>query len=188
MDDCNEPLPHHAQEGLRLFNEGLYFEAHEALELAWRAETRPVRDLYRGILQAAVVYLHMRRGNFNGAVKVGERCMRILDSIPAVCRGVRVDILRADLSHALAPCPPGWDFDPQLEVEVGRLAVKTGMFPLREYVDGAIVHTRVPHPRAPVDEYLKLQGRFAHLFAPSRNEPLIAEIQCRVDAYWDGIA
>lgn len=92
------------------------------------------------------------------------------------------------LIHALAPCPPGWDFDPQLEVEVGRLAVKTGMFPLREYVDGAIVHTRVPHPRAPVDEYLKLQGRFAHLFAPSRNEPLIAEIQCRVDAYWDGIA
>ena len=101
MDDCNAPLPLHAQEGLRLFNDGLYFEAHEALELAWRAETRPVRDLYRGILQAAVVYLHMRRGNFNGAVKVGERCMRILDSIPAVCRGVRVDILRADLSHAL---------------------------------------------------------------------------------------
>jgi predicted metal-dependent hydrolase len=101
MDDCNEPLPLHAQDGLRLFNEGLYFEAHEALELAWRAETRPIRDLYRGILQAAVVYLHMRRGNFNGAVKVGERCMRILDSLPASCRGIRVDILRADLARAL---------------------------------------------------------------------------------------
>lgn len=101
MDDCNEPLPHHAQEGLRLFNEGQYFEAHEALELAWRAETRPIRDLYRGILQAAVVYLHMRRENFSGAVKVGERCMRILNGLPASCRGVRVDSLRADLARAL---------------------------------------------------------------------------------------
>lgn len=101
MDDCNEPLPQHAQEGLRLFNAGDYFEAHEALELAWRAETRPIRDLYRGVLQAAVVYLHMRRGNFSGAVKVGERCLRILHGLPASCRGIRVDILRTDLARAL---------------------------------------------------------------------------------------
>ena len=101
MDDCNEPLPQHAQEGLRLFNAGHYFEAHEALELAWCAETRPIRDLYRGVLQAAVVYLHMRRGNFSGAVKVGERCLRILNGLPSSCRGIRVDILRADLARAL---------------------------------------------------------------------------------------
>lgn len=101
MDDCRAPLPCHAQEGLRLFNDGRYFEAHEALELAWRAETRPIRDLYRGILQAAVVYLHMRRGNFNGAVKVGERCLRILNRLPAFCCGIRVDMLRADLLRAL---------------------------------------------------------------------------------------
>ena len=101
MDGCHEPLPQHAQEGLRLFNAGQYFEAHEALELAWREETRPIRDLYRGVLQAAVVYLHMSRGNFNGAVKVGERCLRILNHLPASCRGIRVDILRADLARAL---------------------------------------------------------------------------------------
>jgi pyruvate ferredoxin oxidoreductase beta subunit len=88
------------------------------------------------------------------------------------------------LIHALAPCPTGWDYDPQETVEIGRLAVRTGLFPLKEYVDGAVVHTQVPHARVPVEEYLKRQGRFAHLFAPSRNGPVLAEIQARIDAYW----
>jgi len=88
---------------------------------------------------------------------------------------------------ALAPCPPGWDFDPQDSVEIGRLAVRTGVWPLKEYVDGKVVHTHVPHPRLPVEDYLKRQGRFRHLFEPTRNEPLLAEIQAAVDAYWTGV-
>jgi len=70
-------------------------------------------------------------------------------------------------------------------LEIGRLAVKTGVWPLKEYVDGRIEHTRVPHPRVPVEEYLKLQGRFRHLFEPVRNEALIAESQAKVDRYWN---
>jgi pyruvate ferredoxin oxidoreductase beta subunit len=85
---------------------------------------------------------------------------------------------------ALAPCPTGWDFDPRESAEIGHLAVRTGVWPLKEYVDGQVVHTKVPHPRLPVEEYLKCQGRFAHLFAPERDEALLAEIQARVDAYW----
>ncbi len=85
---------------------------------------------------------------------------------------------------ALSPCPTGWDFDPQHSVEIGRLAVKTGVWPLKEFVDGEVVHTRIPHPRVPVEEYLKLQGRFRHLFEPEPNEALLNEIQERVDAYW----
>jgi pyruvate ferredoxin oxidoreductase beta subunit len=88
------------------------------------------------------------------------------------------------LIHALAPCPTGWFFDPKDTVEIGRLAVKTGIWPLKEYIQGRVVHTIVPHPRLPVAAYLKTQGRFAHLFAPERNDALIAEIQGRVDAYW----
>jgi len=89
---------------------------------------------------------------------------------------------------ALAPCPTGWDFDPKYTVEVGKLAVKTGIWPLKEYVDGRVVHTRIPHERVPVEEYLKLQGRFRHLFEPQRDEALLAEIQARVDAYWAGVS
>lgn len=85
---------------------------------------------------------------------------------------------------ALAPCPPGWDFDPQDSIEIGRLAVKTGVWPLKEYVDGKVVHTHIPHPRLPVEDYLKKQGRFSHLFEPARNDTLLGEIQAQVDAYW----
>ena len=89
---------------------------------------------------------------------------------------------------ALAPCPPGWDFDPQDAPEIGRLAVRSGVWPLKEYADGKVTHTIVPHPRVPVEEYLKLQGRFSHLFRPARDEALLADIQARVDAYWAGVA
>jgi pyruvate ferredoxin oxidoreductase beta subunit len=89
---------------------------------------------------------------------------------------------------ALAPCPTGWDYDPKLSVEIGRLAVKTGVWPLKEYIDGKVVHTRIAHPRVPVEEYLKLQGRFSHLFQPQRDEALLAEIQRQVDTYWAGAA
>ena len=89
---------------------------------------------------------------------------------------------------SLAPCPTGWDFDPQLSVEIGRLAVQTGVWPLKEYIDGEVVHTKFPRQRKPVEEYLTLQGRFKHLFAPNRDDGTIAQIQARVDAYWDKVA
>jgi pyruvate ferredoxin oxidoreductase beta subunit len=87
----------------------------------------------------------------------------------------------------LAPCPPGWDFEPQETVEIGKLAVRTGVWPLKEYQDGRVTHTKIPHPRLPVEEYLKRQGRFAHLFSPQRNDALLAEIQGAVDAYWAAV-
>ncbi|MGD9389621.1 MAG: thiamine pyrophosphate-dependent enzyme [Thioalkalispiraceae bacterium] len=88
---------------------------------------------------------------------------------------------------SLAPCPTGWDYDPQLSVEIGRLAVQTGVWPLKEFIDGKVVHTKIPHQRKPVEEYLKLQGRFKHLFQPQRDEAAIAEIQSRIDAYWENV-
>jgi len=89
---------------------------------------------------------------------------------------------------ALSPCPTGWDYDPKESVEIGKLAVKTGIWPLKEYVDGRVVHTKVPRERSPVEDYLRLQGRFSHLFEPHRNEILIQEIQARVDRYWEKVS
>lgn len=85
---------------------------------------------------------------------------------------------------ALAPCPTGWGYDPQESVNIGRLAVKTGVWPLKEYIDGKVVHTKVPRERAPVTDYLSAQGRFAHLLESEANSGVVAEIQTRVDAYW----
>ena len=88
---------------------------------------------------------------------------------------------------ALAPCPTGWDYDPRESADIGKLAVTTGIWPLKEYVDGKVVHTKIPHRRQPVEAYLKTQGRFAHLFEPQRNEALLQELQQAVDQYWAGI-
>ena len=89
---------------------------------------------------------------------------------------------------ALSPCPTGWDYDPRESVHIGQLAVKTGIWPLKEYVEGTVTHTKVPRKRLTVEEYLKLQGRFRHLFEPQRNESLLSEIQDRVDSYWEPVA
>ena len=88
---------------------------------------------------------------------------------------------------ALSPCPTGWDYDPQETVNIGKLAVKTGIWPLKEYVDGKVIHTKIPRERKPVEDYLQLQGRYKHLFEPERNDQLINEIQQRVDKYWEEI-
>ena len=88
---------------------------------------------------------------------------------------------------ALSPCPTGWDFDPRDAVAIGKLAVKSGAWPLKEYVDGRVVHTRPPRKRLPVAEYLRRQGRFAHLFQPQPQTELLAEIQARIDDYWAAV-
>ncbi|MFN8405140.1 MAG: DUF309 domain-containing protein [Anaerolineales bacterium] len=101
FDDCNAPLHPRAAEGLRLFNEGKYFEAHEALEEAWLDEKGKVRDLYRGILQVGVAYLHITRENYDGAIKVYKRSQRWLKDWADVCRGIHVEELRRDAEDAI---------------------------------------------------------------------------------------
>jgi pyruvate ferredoxin oxidoreductase beta subunit len=65
--------------------------------------------------------------------------------------------------HAFAPCVPGWRYEPNLTVKIARLVVQTGIWVNYEIERGVFrVTTPVPK-RLPVEEYLKLQGRFAHL-------------------------
>jgi predicted metal-dependent hydrolase len=102
MTDCDGPLHPHARKGILLFNQGKYFEAHEELEAAWKDERGPVRQLYQGILEVAVTYLHISRGNYDGAIKVYGRSMKWLTQWPATCRGVEVDQLRHDMQAVIA--------------------------------------------------------------------------------------
>ena len=96
----DEPPPALLVKGIREFNEGRYWECHETLEELWRAEPRPVRDLYQGILQVGVGFHHLRRGNHAGAVKVMGRGLARLRSLPEVCQDVRVAEL-ADATRAV---------------------------------------------------------------------------------------
>jgi rubrerythrin len=81
---------------MELFNTGKYFDAHEELEIAWNEEKGRIRELYQGILQISVTYLHITRANYQGAIKVYIRAMRRLKDWPEVCRGVQVGQLKRD--------------------------------------------------------------------------------------------
>ena len=99
---CPQPLPEAVLLGLACFNAGKYFEAHEHLELAWRAEKGPIRELYRGILQVGVGYYHLKRGNLAGARKVFLRARRCLAGFPAVQCGIEIAGLLADVDRVEA--------------------------------------------------------------------------------------
>ncbi len=85
---------------------------------------------------------------------------------------------------ALAACPTGWGFDSRESIKLEKLAVQTGIWPLKESVDGAVRHTFVPRMLTPVREYLRTQARFSHLFEPVEKTEAIAEVQASVNAYW----
>jgi len=94
---CPQKLPGAVLRGLEYFNAGEFFEAHEYLEIAWRAEKGPIRDLYQGILQVGVGYYHLQRGNLTGARKMFARARRCLQIFPAVPCGIDVAGLLADV-------------------------------------------------------------------------------------------
>jgi pyruvate ferredoxin oxidoreductase beta subunit len=76
------------------------------------------------------------------------------------------------------PCPLGWRHDPGLTFQVGKLAVETGLYPLFEYENGTRAAVRQIQPK-PVEEYLKVQGRFKHLLSKPEE---VRKVQAVADA------
>jgi predicted metal-dependent hydrolase len=98
---CRMPLHPEAETGIALYNQGEYFLAHEDLEDAWNAEGEPERRLYQGILQAAVLCMHARNGNYRGVFSMYARLQVWLGPWPDHCRGLDIGLLKADI-EALA--------------------------------------------------------------------------------------
>ena len=94
---CDQPLSEAGRRGVELIASGQYFEAHEALEHAWLAERGRGGDVDRALLQVAVLYLHISRNNYRGAVKMFLRMSQWLEPLPDRCRGVDVALLRCNL-------------------------------------------------------------------------------------------
>ncbi len=70
------------------------------------------------------------------------------------------------------PCPLGWRHDPGLTFDIGQAVVETGLYPLVEWEDGKITRVRQLKELRPVEDYLKPQGRFRHLFRPGAEAEL----------------
>jgi pyruvate ferredoxin oxidoreductase beta subunit len=83
--------------------------------------------------------------------------------------------------HVLVTCPLGWSSASGDTIKVARLAKETGLFPVFEATDGEVsVVGKIRH-RRPVEDYLELQGRYRHLFHPTRREDVLAHIQAIAD-------
>ena len=92
----------------------------------------------------------------------------------------------------LAPCPPGWRFDMSKTVEMAKLAVETGAWPIYEIENGVVTFNGRSKlilegkvERKPVEEWLKLQGRFKHLFVPKKDEVRLKAIDDHIDTLWE---
>lgn len=94
---CHEPLSALALKGIEAFNQGDYYLAHEELELAWKEDMGPGRELYRAMLQIAVAYYQIERGNYRGALKMFLRVRQWLSPLPDRCRGVDLGQLKEDV-------------------------------------------------------------------------------------------
>ncbi len=90
----------------------------------------------------------------------------------------------ANFLNVLSPCPRGWRYNASDIAEISRLAVETCVWPLYEVEDGEWRLTYEPKKKLPVEEFLKTQGRFAHMFKPG-NEYTIEEAQNYVDKKWE---
>ncbi len=83
--------------------------------------------------------------------------------------------------HVFVPCPLGWGSEPKDTVKLARLVKETGIFPVFEAVDGEVVGVSKIRKKVPVEEYLRLQKRYAHLFGDPPRTDVIERIQEQAD-------
>ena len=86
------------------------------------------------------------------------------------------------LIHVISPCPLGWRFPTDQTIRMARLAVQTRYFPLYEVEKGKYKLSVNPHD-VPVDDFLKMQGRFNHLFRPE-NAYELAALKSQIEQRW----
>ncbi|MHB1357216.1 MAG: thiamine pyrophosphate-dependent enzyme [Anaerolineae bacterium] len=86
--------------------------------------------------------------------------------------------------NILAPCPRGWRTESDQTMALTKLAADTCYWPLYEVDHGKTIINYKPREKKPVAEWLKVQGRFRHLFRPAYTH-ILDEIQSRIDQEWE---
>ena len=86
--------------------------------------------------------------------------------------------------NIMAPCPRGWGYATEDLMTINKLAVETCYWPLYEVIDGKYVINYKPKNKLPIEEFLRPQKRFKHMFKPG-NEWMIEEFQKEVDRRWE---
>jgi uncharacterized protein len=84
--------------GIELFNQGKFFEAHEAWEEVWKTVDGDERLFYQGIIQAAAALLHLQRGNYAGAISLYRKGHQKLCGLPPNFGSVELERFRVELA------------------------------------------------------------------------------------------
>lgn len=86
-------------EGIRLFNAGEFWHAHEQWEACWRASTEPESTFYKGIIQAAAALVHWKKRNRRGLRRNWEKSRPKLVALPPTMKGLDLRALIADMDR-----------------------------------------------------------------------------------------
>ena len=92
-----------------------------------------------------------------------------------------MDLRGARYIHIFVPCPLGWGHDSSETIRIARLARETGIFPVFEAEYGEVTNVSPIRRKLPVEDYLKAQRRFAHLFSPTLRTDALAAMQALAD-------
>lgn len=96
-------------EGIRLFNQANFFEAHEVWEEEWKKAAGVEKLFYQGLIQAAAALLHVQRGNYAGAISVFLKSRSKLDQFPALWMGIELGGFRSELASYFAGLRTSFD-------------------------------------------------------------------------------
>ena len=88
--------------------------------------------------------------------------------------------------NIMTPCPRGWRYDTADIMKICKLAVETCYWPMFEVDHGKWTLSYEPKKKLPIEDFLREQGRFKHLFKPG-NEHLIEQFQAEVDRRWEDL-
>jgi predicted metal-dependent hydrolase len=127
-----EPVEVHAvaralELGAARWSQQRYFEAHELLEIVWKASSGPERELWKGVIQVAVAAVHVQRGNPVGAQRLIARATRRLEPFDDLHVGrhgvLDVGEVRRQAMVLAARVDAAGDSPAALDVDLGRLPV-----------------------------------------------------------------
>jgi pyruvate ferredoxin oxidoreductase beta subunit len=127
------------------------------------------------------------QGKFAPAIAMAHEIPYVATATVADLHDLEAKVVRAmefrgaRYLHVLVPCPLGWGSASCDTIRIARLATESGLFPVFEAERGDLVASSPIRHRVPVDEYLRAQKRYAHLFSPSPRTDVIAAIQARAD-------
>ena len=127
------------------------------------------------------------QGKFLPRIAMAHEIPYVATATVADLRDLEAKVLRAmefrgaRYLHVLVPCPLGWGSQSCDTIKIARLATQSGLFPVFEAENGELVSSTKIRKKVPVEEYLKLQARYSHLFSPNRRDDVINNLQAIAD-------